>query len=88
MQGILPVAEQNDIKTQSKEMTEQISVLVKEQSELQGARKVHGQLLKARKQKLAIKKKIGGRVVCQSTTHSNRSYERTVSTERLIMVAI
>jgi hypothetical protein len=54
---ILPIAEQNDIKTQSKEMTVQISVLVKEQSELQGARKVHGQLLKARKQRLANKKK-------------------------------
>jgi hypothetical protein len=38
-------------------MSAQISVLVKEQSKLQGARKVHGQLLKALKQRLANQKK-------------------------------
>jgi hypothetical protein len=39
---VLPVAERNDIKVQSKEMTTHISVLVSQQSKLQAARKVHG----------------------------------------------
>jgi hypothetical protein len=39
---VLPVAERNDIKVQSKEMTAHISVLVSQQSKLQAARKVHG----------------------------------------------
>jgi hypothetical protein len=54
---VLSVAERNDIKAQSKEMAAHISVLVSQQSELQAARKVHGQLLQARKKKLATKRK-------------------------------
>jgi hypothetical protein len=54
---LLPVAERNNIKAQSKEMTAHILVLVSQQSKLQAERKVQGQLLQARKKKLATERK-------------------------------
>jgi hypothetical protein len=71
---VLPVAERNNIKAQSKEMTAHISVLVSQQSELQAARKVHGQLVQAGKKKLATKKRIARRVACQSMMHFFQKY--------------
>jgi hypothetical protein len=85
---LLPVAERNDIKAQSKEMTAHILVLVSQQSKLQAARRFTGSFSKRVRKSLQLEKRIGRRVACQSIMHLKHSYRSMELTEQLTMTVI